>query len=130
MATDNKPTGDIETPPPMVDDPFPSIADRLAGILDAATDVGMEVVGPLSTAAGTASNGVSQTPKMRIRTLILSTDIACILTLVFGTRRYPFALVPGCIDIPFPFVIERGQNVSIETSVAVTAHAYLIVQPE
>lgn len=126
MAGDEYPHESAETAPPMVDDPFPSIADRLGAMVDALRMVDWEIVGPISTAAATASGLSSQYPKLRVQQVILSTDIACIATIVIGSIRLPFAITPGINVLPFPLLIERGTNVSIEYSVAVTAHAYLL----
>lgn len=126
MAGDEYAHEPAEIAPPMVDDPFPTIAETLRAIQEDARMVGWEIVGPLSVSAGTAAAIVSQYPKLRVQQVILSTDIACVASLGLGTVRYPFAIVPGINRVPLPLLIERGTDVSITYSVAVTAHAYLI----
>jgi hypothetical protein len=126
MAGDEYPHEAAETAPPMVDDPFPSIADKLSELVNAVRMVDWEIIGPISTAAATASGLTSQYPKLRVQTVIISTDIATIATLVVGTIRYPFAVVAGINRFPFPLLIERGTNVSVEFAVAVSAHCYML----
>lgn len=126
MAGDEYAHEPAEIAPPNVDDPFPTIAETLRAMLDSQRMVGYEIVGPLSVAAGTAAAIVSQYPKLRVQWLIVSLDIAAVVALGIGTVRYPFAVVPGVNRIPLPIVIERGTDVSLTFSVAVTAHAYLI----
>lgn len=126
MAGDEYPHESAETAPPMVDDPFPSIADKLSELVDAARMVDWEIIGPISTAAAAASGLTSQYPKLRVQSVIMSTDTAVVATLVVGTIRYPFALAIGINRFPFPLLIERGTNVSVEYSAAATAHVYLL----
>lgn len=131
MAGDTKETASgVDLAPPTVDDPFPGIQQTLDAILAEESGDGLEIVGPFSIAAGTASNRISQYPRIRVRALVLSTDIAATITLILGTRRYPFVMPPSVAVIPFPFVIERGSDMSVEASVAVTLAAYIIGRPE
>lgn len=61
--------------------------------------------------------------RFRVRVLILSRLTAGVTNLIIGSARYPFNLgtVPAIID-PWPLVIERGTDVSIDGD----GNAYLV----
>lgn len=127
MAGDTKETSATETPPPIVDDPFPGIQatlDRIADVLDLAGEGQLDF-----SATGTLIGGPSHA-RMRCRYLVFSTTAAATVTLTIGTMTRTYS-VPAADTrvIPLPLVIERGLDITLSASAGAVTGA-LIVRPE
>jgi hypothetical protein len=122
MAGDTKPIDAEALPPPAVDDPFPSIQQTLDAMLADQRSVEWETLRVAFDAVA-----VSQFPRLRVRYLIISSDIADEVTLTIGTARYPFHVGIGTTPpIPIPLVIERGADIAAISTGAAVGSVYLI----
>lgn len=128
MAGDEK---NVQTAP--VDtgiDPLEPLTKAVKQGVDSITDwlaaVNSEIVrlqGGVATAANLAA---SRHEKLRVRGIVFSRATAGVTNLTVGTVVYPFTLAAQPVFVPFPLLIERATDLSIDGD----GNAYLICDVE
>lgn len=127
MAGDAKTTDSAEeVAPPVISDPYPTIQKTLDATLADQRRVGWET---LRVEIDGAIQ--SQHVRFRVRSIIISCDIADEIVLLVGTGRYPFRVAPGVSpSIDLPILIERGLDFSATSTGAGVGSVYLAGYPE